>query len=431
MPRLGSLVPFVVCGLLLACQGDQNLPSEPGRGVELTAGACKSPEFTSRTEGMYTSSSIERTRLQQCKTALAALDRGKTAQAEATVNAIIVAIYNDYLGEDLQTFAGDASLEESVIEYMAIACSLAGLVPGPPECLVPDAPTDLTDGSWVAAGPLAGGGTGELPNDLFGFRVDGGKGVFVFVSSRPVSTSFLGDCPGNSDNDCQKDVFDVDADGTFTTITVESCEAFETGRLRHLHCPPGEECEFGEESPAPGLISCTIAPTGLGAFINGITKPVQWVIRATPAYAAGLGTKFTSFSPVVVGDMDPRARGVICNFTTQYENTSEGTTCELYEDEEATIRAECAPFDDQGNGVPCSCGSIPDEEDPSASSCQMNPKVPASVVYTVKAYKTSGGGGYTAFSSVTLAPDTPPRGGSNDVFFCLVPPNVAGGPCQP
>ena len=197
-----------------------------------------------------------------------------------------------------------------------------------------------------------------------------------------------------------------------------------------MHCPDGEECEFGQESPAPGLISCTVAPTGLAGFVNRMTKPVQWIIHATPAYAAGLGTKFTSFSPVVVGDMDPRARGVVCNFISQYNNGSEGTICELFEDIEATIPAECAPFDADGNGIPCSCASLADETDPTVSSCQMAPEVPGSVIYTVKASKNEGNGVYNSLSSVNLAPDSPERGGSTDVCFALTPPYVTPVECE-
>jgi hypothetical protein len=438
VPRFGGFAPILVFGLLLACQGDQNLPSDPGRGLDLTAGVCKSEDFTSYTEAMYSSASLERARLQQCKTALAALDKGNLVKAEAAVDAILVAIYQDYLNEDLSIFPGDAVVEESVIDYMAIACTLGGFTPPDEECLIPSASSDLENGSWVAVGPLDTGGTGELPNDLFGFRVDGGKGVYVFVSSRPVTAQFLGDCPGTSANDCQEDVFEIDADGTFTGgITVESCEIFDTGRLQHMHCPKNEPCQFGDPSPAPGLISCAVSPTGLTGLINTITKPVQWVIHATPAYAAGLGTKFTSFSPVVIGDMDPRARGVLCTFTSQYDNGSAGTICELFEDEAATTPAQCSPFTDDGSGVPsgvpCSCTSEASSGSSSESSCQMNPKVPElvagaeaqEVTYTVKARKTGGSGGaYNAMSSVTLAADNPERGLANEVCFSMEPPSA-------
>jgi hypothetical protein len=233
----------------------------------------------------------------------------------------------------------------------------------------------------------------------------------------------------------------VDADGSFPGgITVESCEEVEfvTGRLRHLHCPVGEECVFGEESPAPNLIICDdVAATGFRGFINDVTKPLQWVIHATPAYAAGLGTKFTSFSPVVIGDMDPRARGVLCTFVSQYDNGSAGTICELFEGEAATTPAQCSPFTDDGSGVPsgvpCSCTSEASSGSSSESSCQMNPKVPElvagaeaqEVTYTVKARKTGGSGGaYNAMSSVTLAADNPERGLANEVCFSMEPPSA-------
>jgi hypothetical protein len=60
----------------------------------------------------------------------------------------------------------------------------------------------------------------------------------------------------------------------------------------------------------------------------------------------------------------------------------------------------------------------------------MDPKVPDSVVYTVKAKKNDGEGTYNVFSTVALAPNSPERGGSNEVCFSLVPPNVTAVACS-
>jgi len=416
LARFRGVSAILACAAFaLACQGDQGIPSEPGREVEVTAaGPCKSAAFTSAV-AIYTDSSVQTAKLQACKDILQLVKNNNLGQAEVKIDDLLVAIHNDYNGGASGIAAvAPKTLEQSVADFIGATCGLAPLSAS--ECLQPK-DIDETAGigaddlkGWLAAGPLTGTGdsleTGLLANGIFAFGVEGASAAYVFVSERP-RTGVDGPCPNNFPNDCQDDVFDVDVDGGFTSVAVESCAEF--GSM-HIRCPEGGDCEPGETT-APLLLvtdsACTQAGYTMmgfwGKFAYQATRPVQWLIHSTPAYA-GTTTKFGAFSPVVLADDDPRARGVICNVTANYPSGSEGTVCRIL---------------DHGTQI-ASCTTTATA--PYTSTCSMAPLVPEDLSLLVTAEKTGGDGAYNASQPLTLGPANPARGGSKTVEFNLQPP---------
>ncbi|CAN5851295.1 hypothetical protein BH20GEM1_BH20GEM1_06980 [soil metagenome] len=419
MARSNGLLALLVCaGFLVACQGDQAIPSEPGRELDLTAGGrCRDATFSSAA-AIYTDSSVKNSKLQACKDILALAKQNKLGQAEVGIDDLLVGIYTDYTGGAAGLAAvGSSTLEQSVANYIEAACGLASLTDS--ECLTPndlDIPGDGTIDAddlkgWLAAGPLNSTGMdlakGVLANGLFGFGVEEAAGTYIFVASQRRADK-VGPCPENFPNDCQPDVFDVDVDGSFTSVYVESCAVF---GVKHVRCPDGQGCEFGDTDVADlGQVlpsACGVAGYHMMGFWRKLayqaTSPAQWVIRATPAYA-GLTSKFGAFSPVVLADGDPRARGVICDITANYPSGSAGTTCRIL---------------DQGQEI-ASCVSV--STGTYSSSCSMAPLVPEDLALLVTAEKTGGDGAYNASQPLTLGPADPARGQTKTATFNLQPP---------
>lgn len=405
---------FLFSGLLLACQGDQGVPSEPDRGLEL-AGACKNEAYSNAVP-LYKSSKVQSALLQECKRILGLTDPG---QAELAVDALLVGVFQAYnlTPDALQPLAGE-TLPASVAIYIEAACGLVSL--SDDECLTPNdvdengsiGENDL--GGYLAVGPLTSSGTtlatALTPNGLFAVGAEEAQGAYVFVSQRPPE-DVDGPCPGPSPNDCQRDVWDVDVDGVLTSLTVESCNSFGE---RHMRCPPGQDCEFGDEAPALNLVTdeaCTAAGYAMmsfwGRFAFNATRPAQWIVRATPAYA-GVGTKFEGWSPIVAADLDLRRRGVDCTVTSQFNAGSEGTICRIFE----------------GPTQLDSCETV--AEGSNSSTCTLNPLVPDDITVFVTAEKTGGSGAFNATSeNFTLGPADPAWGDPNkEVCFEMTPPSA-------
>ncbi len=410
-----SLLAFLV-GLMFvfACQGDQEIPSEPGRGVDLSAGGpCKDSTFTSAV-AVYADPTVQNAKLQACKDILALVKQNKLGQAELGIDALLVGISSDYHGgAGGLTAVGSTSLYQAVANFTEAVC---GLAPGlsDSECLTPNN-LDETTGigeddleSWMAVGPLS---SEELvkylvPNEIFGFGLEGTDGTYVTFAARP-RTELDGPCPENFPNDCQDDVNDVDVDGPFDFLYVESCAVFGE---KHIRCPD-EGCEFGETAETGlGLVTddaCTAAGYTMmgfwGRFAYEATRPMQWVIHATPAYA-GLTTKFGAGSPIVLADGDPRRRDVHVDVTANYPSGSEGTIIQILD--HGIVIASCVTI---ANGT-------------YTSYCDMSPLVPEDLDLLVTAAKTGGDGAYNASQALELGPGNPERGVLTTVTFNLQPP---------
>ena len=428
MVRFHGLSALLLCaGFLVSCQGDQGIPSDPGRGLTLTGpGPCKDAAFVSAA-AIYTDSSVLNSKLQACKDIQALAKQDKLPEAEVGINDLLVAIYNDYTGgySGLAPVGGN-SLEQSVANYIEAACGLVTLSDS--ECLTPKDLDDPSDGlidaddlkGWLAAGPLNSFGmdlaTGLLGTGIFAYGVEEAVDAYVFVSQRP-RTGLDGPCPQNFPNDCQDDVFDVDADGLFASVAVESCAVFGE---KHVHCPEGQDCEFGETTTALGLVTdekCTEAGYEVMAFWGQVvfqaTRPAQWLIQATPAYA-GLTSKFGAFSPVVLADGDPRRREVICHVTSNYPSGSEGTICELLD--QGTVIASCTTA---GTGTPyeSSCRYVQDD-----GETEGDLLVPDDLTLLANANKTDGNGAYFQSIEFKIGPGNPERGEAATVEHQLQPP---------
>jgi hypothetical protein len=406
------VLAFLACGsLLFACQGDQNIPSEPDRGLDLTAaGVCKDTTFTAAS-AIYTNFTVQNSKLKACKTILGFVQRNQIGKAEVEIDKLLVAIYNDYQNDAAALAAvSPNTLEQSVANYIGAACGLAPLSAS--ECPVPNDLDDPADGidaddldGWIAAGPLTGSatslGTGILQNALFAFGVEGGP-AYVIVSERR-RTGVDGPCPGEFAYDCQDDVFDVDVDDLnqgATFVTVESCAEF--GK-QHAHCPEGQGCAFGVTANPLNLVpdaACTAAAyhdMGFwGKFAFQTTRPVHWVVHATPAYA-GTTTKFGAYSPIVLADDVPRTRGADCRILdSQFYAGSEGSTCRLL----------------SGGAQLAACLTLQDGTN--SSSCTLTPAIPEDITVMVTAEKTSGNGVYNASSApFGMGPANPARGDPN------------------
>jgi hypothetical protein len=407
----------------------------------LTAGGlCKDDPFTSAA-AIYTDSSVQNAKLQACKDILNLLKQNNIEQAELAIDDLLVAIFNDYWppsGPDDEAIAAVAphTLEQSVGNYIAAACGLAGDDLSASECLVVNDALDGAPGSislrdlegWVAAGPLTGTepagagetrGTGLLPNGIYAFGVVSAAGAYVIVAERPRS-DVVGPCPGDYPNDCQSDVFDVDVDrldpdDLETFVDVESC--VEEFGVVHVHCPEDGDCEPGTTTTPLNLVTapaCTAAGYTLmgfwGKFAFQATRPVQWVIGATPAYALNT-TRLGLFSPTVLSDDDPRQREVICDITANYPSGSEGTMCAILN---LDLPAGAPPI--------ASCTTIGTGD--YTSDCSMFPLVPEELLnLRVTAAKTGGDGAYNAVNDdLTLEPGDPEWGESTTVLFNLQPP---------
>jgi hypothetical protein len=418
--RFNGLSAFLVCaGFLVSCQGDQGIPSEPGREIDLTAGPCKNSTFTAAS-AVYSSSQVQNSKLQACKTIEGLVKRKQISKAELEIDKLLVAIHNDYQhGTAALGPVAPHTLEESVANYIGAACGLAPLDSS--DCLVPnDLDADGIDASdldgWIAAGPLNGTATelstGILENALFAFGVEGGP-AYVTVAQLP-PTGVDGPCPEEFAFDCQDDVFDVDVDGVFTWVTVESCTDF--GK-KHAHCPEGKPCAFGEPTLVPlnqvPDAACTaVAYHEMGflrQFAFQATLPAQWIVHATPAYAAVTNTKFGAFSPIVLADDLPRTRGVDCNISSsQFNAGSAGTICRLLE------------------GVTQLGSCITDATGSNSSSCTLSPPIPDDIIVQVTVEKTGGDGAYNASSTpFEMGPANPARGEPNkQVCFEMTPPTA-------
>jgi hypothetical protein len=413
---------------MFACQGDQGIPSEPGRGLDLTAGGlCKDEAFTSAS-AIYANSTVRNSKLKACKTILGFVQRNQIGKAELEIDKLLAAIHNDYQNTAAVLAAvSPNTLEQSVANYIGAACKLAPLSAS--ECLVPNDLDDPADGidaddldGWIAAGPLSGSSTALakelLENGLFAFGVDGGP-AFVIVSQHR-RTGVDGPCPGEFAFafDCQDDVFDLDVDDLpqdVTFVTVESCTDF--GKT-HAHCPPGEPCSFGQFDPVGLLLVSQAAcdavayyEMGLGRkFAYQTIRPALWIVHATPAYAA-TSTRFGAFSPIVLADDVPRTRGVDCIISnSQFNAGSEGSTCRLLEG--ATELAACV--------------TVPDPSGSNASQCSLTPAIPDDIIVQVTVEKTGGGGAYNASSTpFEMGPANPARGEPNkEVCFAMTPPTA-------
>jgi hypothetical protein len=405
--------------LALGCQGEPNVPSEPGRGVELAApGGCLDPAFNAAS-AVYTNSQVRNAKLKACKTIEAFVKRNQIGKAELEIDKLLVAIHSDYQDGTaaLALVPPDASVEQSVADYIGAACGLAPLDAS--DCLLPnDLDNDGIDAAdldgWIAAGPLSGTATalatGLLENALFAFGVEGGP-AYVTVAQRP-ATGVDGPCPEEFAFDCQDDVFDVDVDGVFTWVTVESCTDF--GK-KHAHCPEGQPCAFGVTTTPLALINdnaCTSVAYNemgfLGRFAYQATKPAQWVIHATPAYA-GTSTKFGAFSPIVLADDLPRTRGVDCIISnSQFNSGSAGSTCRLLNG--TTQIAQCTTAATGEN----------------SSRCTLSPPIPDDIIVLVTVEKTGGDGAYNAASApFEIGPANPARGEDNkQTCFQMTPPTA-------
>ena len=428
MARYHGLSALLVCsGLLVSCQGDQGIPSDPGRGLTLTGpGPCKDAAFVSAA-AIYTDASVQNSKLQACKDIQALTKQNNLSGAEVGINDLLVAIYNDYNASAVGLAAvGSSTLEQSVANYIEAACGLAPLSDS--ECLTPNDLDDPADGliddddlkGWLAAGPLNSFGmdlaTGLLGTGIFAYGVEEAVDAYVFVSQRP-RTGVDGPCPQNFPNDCQDDVFDVDADGYFASVSVESCAVFGE---KHVHCPEGQDCEFGETTTPLGLVldeKCTEAGYEVmpfwGQVVFQATRPAQWLIQATPAYA-GLTSKFGAFSPIVLADSDPRRREVHCLVTSNYPSGSEGTICELLN--QGTVIASCTTV---GTGTPyeSSCRYVQND-----GETEGDLLVPEQITLLATANKTSTNGAYFTSKDFEIGPGNPERGQSATVELILQPP---------
>lgn len=419
MLRLNYLFALLVGVFVFACQGEQGVPSGPGGGLDLSAGGpCKSNAFTAAA-GIYVDSNTQNTKLQACKDILTLVKQGSVGAAELAIDGLIVAVYTEYTTTpSVLQAVGSNSLAQSVADYIDAACGLAPSL-GASECLRPkdqDQPVNGIDDddfdAYLAAGPLFSSGTtlatGVLGTGGFAFGVEEADGAYVFVTARP-RTGLDGPCPGNFPNDCEDDVYDVDADGEFTSVAVETCEVYAE---RHIRCPAGGDCEFGELTAPLNLVSCTVAGydrMGLfGQLAYQATRPMQWIVHATPAHA-GVTTKFGAFSPVVGADGDPRRRTVEVNVTANYPSGSEGTVIQILQ--LGIVIESC---------VTVATGDY-------TSTCSMNPLVPEDLSLLITAAKTGGDGAYNASQSLTLGPANPERGVTKTVTFVLNPPGGGRG----
>lgn len=435
MPRRSALLvslvaSLVLTGFMVGCQGDSGVPSDPGHDLGLArgpGGQCNNDAFKAAVK-IYVENSVRKEKLKACDLILKAFEENKVSQGEKGIDDLLVAIYNDYhLGTAVLAPVSPHTLEQSVANYIGASCGLAGTHLSASECLVVNdldgdgVDADDLDG-WLAAGPLTGTatalGTGLLPNGIFAFGVESTSGTYVFVSERR-RTGVDGPCPENFPNDCQDDVFDVDVDvvdpqSGFQSLTVESCAVF--GAL-HVHCPEGAPCVPGETTIPLNLVSddaCTLAgytTMGLwGQLAFQATRPTQWLIKATPAYA-GTSTKLAFFSPVVLADDVPRTRGVDCNVRiSQYDRGSEGNTCRIFQ---GTMELDTCVTNIDG-------------------LCTLSPLVPTNIDVHVTVEKTGGGGAYNATSeSFNLGPGDPPRDGDNkEVCFDMSPPRAKEVECS-
>ena len=97
MPR--TSFPFAIlffAVLALGCQGEPNVPSEPGRGIDLAApGGCLNTEFIAAS-AVYTNSQVRNAKLKACKTIEAFVKRGQVNKAELEIDKLLVAISSDY-----------------------------------------------------------------------------------------------------------------------------------------------------------------------------------------------------------------------------------------------------------------------------------------------------------------------------------------------
>jgi hypothetical protein len=421
----GLLALLVCAGFMVACQGDQGIPSEPGRELDLTAGGpCKNAAFTSAAT-IYTDSNVQNTKLQACKDILGYFkhnSESSNAQGERGIDDLLVAIYTDYHNNSTTptlTPVGSSSLAQSVANYISAACGLAGTNLSASECLVPHdvkSPIGIDHEdlkAWGAWGPLTGAlEKGLLPNGVFGFGAENANNAYVFVAQRR-PTGVEGPCPENYPNDCQDDVFDLDVDGEHTGVYVQSCAVFVGAR--HVHCPEGGECAPGDPAPEVDLgvtdAACTQAGYALmnfwGKFAFQTTRPAHWLIDATPAYAATGITKFGAFSPVVLSEETARTRKVVCEVTANYPSGSEGTICNLSNEGEPV--ASCTTVTPLLGGYTSSCvfGFV---------------EVPEDIVLFATANKTGTNGAYTDSQDFEIGPANPARGGTATVEFDLQPP---------
>lgn len=428
MPRASVLtVFFASCGLLLGCQGDSPVPSDPGRGLQLT-GVCKNAAFSAAAT-IYVDSSVQNAKLQACKDILNAFKSGDNAGGEKGIDELLVAIYGDYnLQPSLLTPVG-ATLTQSVANYIGAACGLAGNKLSASECPLPHDQDDPADGidaddldAWGAWGPLTSSGstlaTGTLNNGLFAFGVEEASNAFVIVSMRR-PTGVQGPCPGNYPNDCQDDVFDVDGDGTFTSITVESCTVFGN---QHVHCPEGGACEPGTTTTPLGLVDddvCELAGYEQTAFWGKVlyqgVRSVAWIYPATPAYAA-TSSKLNFLSPVANADDDPRRREVNCDVTANYPSGSEGTLCQLLD--QGIVIASCTTVAIGDFTSSCTLAQVTDGGDL---------LVPEDLELLATANKTGTNGAYNDSKLFEIGPSNPERGSSATISFELLPPGGGKG----
>jgi hypothetical protein len=426
--------------LLIACQGDQNAPSEPDHGLDLTAGGgiCKNGAFTSAV-AIYSDASVQNDKLQACKDILAFNKNDQYDQFELGVNQLIVAVYNDYYADPspLAAISGQTLLE-SVRNYIVAACGLANFPEG--ECLAPvDVDEDGTFEEWefegyLAAGPLFDGDSRKLISERFGFNVDepfvdplgeDPPGVdpngplFIVVSSQPREAAYAGDCPLDvaSKWDCQEEYFLVDVDGLIppNTVTVVSCEdpGFDA-EVIHVRCPPGG-CEQGVSSTTgPDLLCPAVIGLlpGWQRLVYQATRPVQWAIDAKPAYAAGTGTKFVAYTPIGLSDLDERRRQVFCEITSNFNNGSEGSLCQLLLG--SSVHASCVTEVVAGTSNKSACEFLDSEGLP--------PLVPTDLNLLLTAAKTGGDGAYNFEADFTLGPADPERGESKTALINLLPP---------
>lgn len=376
---------------------------------------------------IYTDSSVQNSKLLACKDIQALAKQNKLSEAEVGINDLLVAIYNDYNGGATGLApVSPHSLTQSVANFIEAACGLATLTDS--ECLAPndlDFTADEIDADdlmgWLAAGPLDSEVMelvkGVLPNGLFGFGIEQAEDAYIFVAARKRADK-VGPCPEEFPHDCQPDVFDVDVDGTFASVLVESCAVFGS---KHVRCPEGMPCEFGDTDVADldqvSDDACGIAGYHLMGFWRKMayqaTSPAQWVIRATPAYA-GLTSKFGAFSPVVLAATDPRRREVICHVTSNYPSGSEGTICELLD--QGTVIASCTTT---GTGTPyeSSCTFVQDDGETMGDLL-----VPSDLTLLATANKTDSNGAYFQSQDFGIGPGNPERGQSATVEFELQPP---------
>jgi hypothetical protein len=422
--------------LLLACQGDQNGPSEPDHGLELTAGGglCKGHDDFVDAVAIYTDASVQSDKLQACKDILALDKQNKYDEFELAVNQLIVGVYNDFYADPSPLApVGENTLLESVKFFIEASCELATFPEG--ECLPPvDVNEDGTFEQWefdgyLAAGPLFSGESRKLISERFGFTVDEPSvdppGVdpngplFVVVSSQPREAAYKGDCPLDvqSDWDCQEEYFLVDVDGLIepNTVTVVSCDdeaGFE--EVIHVRCPLGG-CEQGVTSTTGPSLLCPavigLLP-GWQRLVYQATRPVQWAIDARPAYAAGTGTKFVAYTPIGLSDLDERRRQVFCEITSNFNNGSEGSLCQLLLG--SSVHASCVTAVIVGTSNKSSCEFLDSEDLPPLVLTDLN--------LLLTAAKTGGDGAYNFETTFTLGPGNPEKGESKTALVNLLPP---------